>query len=312
MPCDHRDKGGVYMSNYKSILIFTALGIVLAILFMSSKITITTASANENLSGNAEHDSMLASLVARAPASDANANVSVADGHYNHGKILNANNIHKWLKSNPDKFVSVSPEEFQFGVQRMQDVLTKLAEYSLAIQSMPLRVGDISKKQGGKLALHMTHQIGLDADVGYLLKKVNETGHRHQSFHNRFTEKLVNKNQVSENFDADANIKLFTRMFDELPVNKIFVGCELYKVLAPKMEKNQPKALARIFAQEGHDDHFHVRAECPVEHANCSEDWWDNPNEKPKPQTRKKKYHGDKWNGCGWWDWVPVKPAAAI
>ncbi len=174
----------------------------------------------------------------------------------------------------------------------------------------PLLVGDTSKKGGGKLARHMTHQMGLDADIAYISHRRKTQGHRWKHFHNRFTEKFEIKNKLSKNFDVASNYELFKYISSKMDVRAIFVSCRMIQAFDAYDKKFQVKVagpvvprslfLEKIRPSSGHEDHFHLSLSCPKEAKNCTHSWWRDPNKKKRKKKRakrKKKENLDHY-GC--------------
>jgi penicillin-insensitive murein DD-endopeptidase len=220
---------------------------------------------------------------------------SIPTGHPNKGTLQSGENLYKVIKDHPDILESRSPEEFQYGTSQMADTLLSIGTWAKEFKRVPVWVGDVSKKEGGQLAQHQTHQRGLDADVAYLVKKHKLSGHRSNKFHDRFTEQFGMNGKLEENFDLESNYKLFGRILNDPGAMKIFVGCEIYEALEA-YDKTRPHSIMQhIYAQKGHEDHFHIRLKCPSDVSDCSEDWVENPlhnakKKKPKDSGLKQKY----------------------
>lgn len=123
-------------------------------------------------------------------------------------------------------------------------------------------IGDISKKGGGFLAPHKSHQNGLDVDIGYYLN-----GKKHSE--------LVFKNADPKNIDARRTWHLLQCFLDTRDVEYIFVDYSLQKSLFNQarrsgMKKRQLKEVFQyprsrgihkgiIRHQQSHKNHFHIR-----------------------------------------------------
>lgn len=220
-------------------------------------------------------------------------------GHPNKGTLDSALNLSKLIKENKKILASVSPEEFQYGTTQMDNALKSIGNWGLALQGLPVLIGDISKKQGGKIARHLTHQRGLDADIAYLVHAQKKTGHRAKKFHNRFTEQFGMNGKLGDNFALESNFQLFKNIFQNLEVKSIYVGCEIYDALlafAAKEENRPNSIMEHIYAQKGHEDHFHLRLSCPKDAPDCSNKWWTDPTQPPK--AKKEHPSGHKFRDC--------------
>jgi penicillin-insensitive murein DD-endopeptidase len=166
-------------------------------------------------------------------------------------------------------------------------------------------VGDISQPRGGPMLTgHLSHQIGLDADV-WLTPMPDRTLSRAER------EEMSAVNMVRDDgLDVDhahwseRQASIIKAAAGEPEVERIFVNAAIKKALcetaagAPWMTKVRP--------YWGHNYHFHIRIKCPVDQSNCqalepvppgdgcdkSLDWWFtdealhprvDPSAKPKP-----------------------------
>lgn len=132
-------------------------------------------------------------------------------------------------------------------------------------------VGDISKKNGGDLGTHASHQSGLDVDIPY----IGNDG---------FVSVLA-KNGVNNKFDYSKNWQFFRltasqRVTDsgrEVTVlNRIFVNPTIKKSLCTwakqtKLLENPFDAdiMRRIRPTSGHHKHFHLRLKCSPHYPEC-------------------------------------------
>ncbi len=224
--------------------------------------------------------------------------LSVPTGQPNRGALQDGENINTLIKSHPDVLHSVSPAEYQYGTTQMADTILSIGNWAKEFNRQPVWVGDISKKGGGKLAQHKTHQRGLDADVAYLVYQHQLSGHRSDKFNDRFTEQFGLKGQLGNNFDIESNYSLFEKLFHEPTTFKIFVGCGIYDALEAYDKKKPSSIMKHIFAEKGHEDHFHIRLKCPKEATDCSEQWWDDPNAKPRKKKPKDHASHEKYHDC--------------
>ncbi len=126
-------------------------------------------------------------------------------------------------------------------------------------------IGDLSRKGGGHLKPHRSHQSGLDADIGYYFKV--KKGEAHPE---RF------RTATPETLDAEKTWFLIRSFLDTGAVDKIFVDYSLQKPLydVARKDKGVKKAwLDKTFQyprpkghldgvirhQKSHQHHFHIR-----------------------------------------------------
>lgn len=224
--------------------------------------------------------------------------VPVPSGYPNKGTLEMGDNLYKVIKDHPDILHSVSPEEYQYGTTQMADTILSIGTWAKELKHVPVWVGDISKKGGGQLAHHHTHQRGLDVDIAYLVHEHKMKGHRSDKFHDRFTEQFGMHGKLESNFDLESNYTLFQRILNDPGAAKIYVGCGIYDALEAYDQKQSKSIMQHIYAEQGHEDHFHIRLKCPAEATNCTEDWWKDPNAKPHKQKSKRTLVNGKYRNC--------------
>lgn len=223
---------------------------------------------------------------------------AVPSGFPNKGALESGENLYQVIKAHSDILRSVSPEEYQYGTTTMADTILSIGTSAKEFKRAPVWIGDISKKGGGKLASHLTHQRGLDADIAYLVHERKTTGHRANKFHDRFTEQFGLRGKLEANFDLESNYKLFERILNDPGAMKIFVGCGIYDALEA-YDKTKPQSIMnQIFAEKGHEDHFHLRLRCPAGLTDCSEEWWADPNKPPSKKKSTRKLVNGKYRNC--------------
>jgi penicillin-insensitive murein endopeptidase len=137
-----------------------------------------------------------------------------------------------------------------------------------------LPVGDISRKGGGDLMHHHSHESGRDADLGFYV--VDEHGKQIEG-HSfvKFDAKLAAKDSPGAHFDLARNWLLLQNLLlnREARVSHIFVADPIkHALLAHARSYGASRALLSRAAQvmmeptgaPPHDDHFHVRISCPA------------------------------------------------
>ncbi len=138
-------------------------------------------------------------------------------------------------------------------------------------------IGDISRRKGGKVAQHKSHQSGRDVDIGLYFKK------RPKGYPRSFVK------ATGKNLDFKATWTLLKAFADTASsssgVEKMFLNYELQEVLYKWAEKRgvSKKTLRKMFQypngkhagngiirhDPGHDSHVHVRFKCPKGDKDC-------------------------------------------
>jgi hypothetical protein len=153
---------------------------------------------------------------------------------------------------------------FAWGTPRTVHLLREAARlYTRKIHDgPPIRIGDISKRDGGPFPPHLSHQTGRDVDIGYVLKGS-------QSEVARFIP------AVSANLDRRRTWVLVDALVSTDGVAHIFMDYDVQGMLYEhaKSEGVDPERLGRLFQYphgryswhgmirhwKGHHDHLHVR-----------------------------------------------------
>ncbi|MFV8749472.1 penicillin-insensitive murein endopeptidase [Nannocystaceae bacterium ST9] len=142
-------------------------------------------------------------------------------------------------------------------------IQTAISNYRKKFGSSPaIHIGDISKKGGGKLSPHVSHQHGRDVDIGYVLKgdQADEV-------------KFITA--TSKNLDVARTWALIDAFLDTDQIKYIFMDHAVQKLLYEHAEKQgvsqdtldelfqYPRSKGRghgiIRHSKGHANHFHVR-----------------------------------------------------
>jgi penicillin-insensitive murein DD-endopeptidase len=196
--------------------------------------------------------------------------MSLTVGHPNDGYQLRA----KKLTSTRELKARASSRERAYGHPALVLMLRRSArDVAKAAPGSVLFVGDLSAKRGGPISGHRSHQSGRDADVGFY--QTNLEG------------KSIPTTELIA-FDGDGKAKDGSPvLFDDLRnwllveswvrdrragLSHIFVSDPLrarllrFAASIPKFQKYVTPAAALLKQPENgepHDDHFHVRIECP-------------------------------------------------
>jgi murein endopeptidase len=148
-----------------------------------------------------------------------------------------------------------------------------LARWAKAHPDWPeVLVGNISRRGGGPIEPHKTHQSGRDVDLGYV-SKPNKEGRGWQKMN-------------AANLDAEKTWALMQAFISEANVEVIYADRKLQHLLL-KAARKRPRARADQLRQwfevapgarrgetlirhiPAHDDHFHVRFACDDAERQC-------------------------------------------
>lgn len=148
--------------------------------------------------------------------------------------------------------------------------IRKLASESQQLDGSPgILVGDMAQPIGGPLlGGHASHQIGLDADLWYMPMP----GHVLTAGEREETSATNMVNPVTLTVDkaawTDAQVKLLRRAASYPEVARIFVNPAVKKALCEAAGADRGW-LHKIRPWYQHNDHFHVRLNCPPHSPSC-------------------------------------------
>ena len=164
-------------------------------------------------------------------------------------------------------FEIVNPQRLtHFTTFEMSELIHQCSKFLNDSYSKKLFVSNISKEKGGKLSPHVSHQNGLDVDLGYISDRPNL----------KFP--LVVQMNTQEYFQKNISIEktyhLFKYFFtqNDFSVERIFIDQkiknELCKHANSKNEfSSDSRSKLKIMFESlqhinGHGDHFHLRLKC--------------------------------------------------
>ncbi len=198
--------------------------------------------------------------------------IEQAIGFYNNGALVHASELanpegNGWLKI-------VRGRGRRYGSTELLDLLTGAAAEIHA--NFPagerLQIADIAQEQGGRISGHDSHQNGLDADIIYFRMNHQE---QDPSDDSGLHEIFVAKGKVTPNFDLERNWRLVQKLAASNQVNRIFMDpviklalCDYAKSIHEFSEDSD--ALRRIRPLVNHQNHMHVRINCPANSPKCT------------------------------------------
>lgn len=157
--------------------------------------------------------------------------------------------------------------------QTIKELATALAQWHARYPNAnPVKLGEFSRRGGGRVRPHKSHRTGRDVDVGYVMLEPDE-GHRFVAV-------------TDTNLDAVATWGLVQRLLTNGSVESIFMSRSVQEQLIPVAAQTmtlaqqraifstlEPDARAKkrttIRAWRGHDDHMHIRFECTEADLRC-------------------------------------------
>lgn len=130
-----------------------------------------------------------------------------------------------------------------------------------------LYVGDIGQPRGGPVSGHASHQIGLDVDIWYLRPSRLDLSVRDRERISANNVKASDERHVNANWTPQ-NAAILEAAARDPRVNRIFVTAPVKLQMCADAGRDRGW-LGKIRPWWGHDDHFHVRLNCPRGAAGC-------------------------------------------
>jgi penicillin-insensitive murein endopeptidase len=157
-----------------------------------------------------------------------------------------------------------------FGHPRLIAFIERLANDVHRLDGWPgILVGDMAQPIGGPLVGgHASHQIGLDADLWY--KPMPARRMTAAEREELAADDLVDKTTLTVNKTlwTDADVRLLRRAASYPEVARIFVHPAIKKALCEAAGADRAW-LSKIRPWWQHNDHFHVRLNCPDDSPGC-------------------------------------------
>jgi len=135
-----------------------------------------------------------------------------------------------------------------------------------------MQVEDLSAREGGDIDPHGSHENGLDVDIGYFK---NDGQEYVPTRSDPYAPPMVLANgTLSPNFDVARNWEFVKALHRHGNVQAIFIDTKLKAALvAHARSKGETTKYARVISTmvhvENHQDHLHVRLNCPSYARQC-------------------------------------------
>ena len=190
-----------------------------------------------------------------------------AKGFYTKGELIHGMNLMEGAGKSIHKLLM--DRKRYYGTSELVSLIQEMAQFvsEKLAPGQPLQIGDLSKKNGGKLAEHESHQNGLDVDIVYLSKN----GQLQAQKESYWTEWFVDNG----NFDIEKNWELVKWISKKSNVQRIFVDGAVKQALCKQAHKrgelkSHVRALSLLRPENAvHKTHFHLRLACPVDDKAC-------------------------------------------
>lgn len=191
------------------------------------------------------------------------------------GKLRNATSLLERQKAQPNAIFEVAfpSKQRYYATYEMAEMLTRMGKKINTSYSKTLEISDISQLRGGLLSPHLSHQIGMDADIGYPSAADNV----------KFpvVVQMSTRSYNSSSYSVQKTYELlkFAYSQSDLQIDRIFADRRIKQALCEYAkskgeltgaDKNLVQQLFKnIEHVDGHGDHFHVRLRCTPAHPAC-------------------------------------------
>lgn len=150
-----------------------------------------------------------------------------------------------------------------WGQPEMIAFLQDLAAEAQRLGWRGLYLGDISQPRGGPAASgHVSHQIGLDADVWMLPPKRLNLSRAERESLSSIPVRSADQRSVTRNWTPTHHALMRAAALDDR-VDRIFVAAAVKIEMCRTATAADTRWLQKIRPAAGHDTHFHVRLKCP-------------------------------------------------
>lgn len=208
-----------------------------------------------------------------------------------------------------------------YGHPVLVDYVKGLSASFHAARKSLLLIGDLSQPRGGRSnGGHSSHQTGLDVDIWFWRPPVAEK----RSLSERQRERIEARSVVDvEQGTIVAKWKkrvatILRLAAQDAHVARIFVNPIIKRELCEDLGERPGKKgrwLRKLRPWYGHDDHFHVRLQCPEESTDCEPqaevgqgtgcdalDFWFDEEAQEKRRKSRRRYQKSVDEGQGWPD----------
>ncbi len=133
-----------------------------------------------------------------------------------------------------------------------------------------LYVGDIGQARGGPVQGHASHQSGLDVDIWLLPPGRLDLSRAEREKISSINVRAPNQKQVNGNWTR-AHERILEAAARDPRVNRIFITPPVKLKMCAEAPKRDRAWLGKIRPWWGHNEHFHVRLNCPKGERGCED-----------------------------------------
>lgn len=131
-----------------------------------------------------------------------------------------------------------------------------------------LYVGDIAQARGGPVKGHASHQTGLDVDIWFTPAMRLDLTRSDREKLGAISVRAADRRHVNGNW-TPSHAYILEAAARDARVNRIFVTAPVKLAMCADAGRGDAAWLRKIRPWWGHDDHFHVRLDCPAGAVGC-------------------------------------------
>jgi len=152
----------------------------------------------------------------------------------------------------------------------MIELLERLSEKVHEVAGWPgLLVGDLSQPRGGPMLTgHVSHQVGLDADIWLTPMPDQELSREEREEMSATMMVRPDRLDIDPKVWTPSHLLVIRAAAQEPQVERIFVNAAIKKALCREATGDRTW-LSKVRPMYGHDYHFHIRIRCPAAEREC-------------------------------------------
>ena len=151
-----------------------------------------------------------------------------------------------------------------WGHPNLVKVIERLADKAPKFGWNGLLVGDMSQPRGGPMITgHMSHQVGLDADIWLTPMPDRELSRVEREEMSAINMVRDDRKDIDPKVWTPKHTALIKAAAEQPEVDRIFVNAAIKKALCREAGKDRAW-LSKVRPYYGHDFHFHIRIHCPA------------------------------------------------
>jgi len=187
-------------------------------------------------------------------------------GTYNNGCLIGAADLP--INGQGWQVMRVSRNRY-WGHPGLVAFIERLGDSAKKIGWNGILIGDMSQPRGGPMLNgHTSHQIGLDVDIWLTPAPDHELSDEEREFNMASVVVAEDRRDVDPKLWTHAHTEVVRAAAEDRSVSRIFVNAAIKKAMCREAGTHRAW-LAKVRPWWHHDEHFHVRLNCPPESTDC-------------------------------------------